>query len=228
MGVKQFCINIEGMPFDQVDEIIDKYLAAGGNLSEGVEWRGDYIYFGLDYELDTYFWNIIVNYAEEDEDVPELTIDQLDEHLGLVKPTQKETIMTNEITDMKNTAILLEGLDEDTIQAYIKMCGDYLGQPIHIKGCLKTQEYLEFSDVGEGLMLYATSFLEESTKLITIEKCTTYTYTAILPERKTVTLFGTEYYEDMLAPMLSAMEEAKVPDITPSAGSGNPPIKKAL
>jgi len=228
MSVKQFCINIEGMSFDQVDEIINKYLAAGGNLSEGVEWRGDYIYFGLDSELDTYFWNIIGNYAEEDEDVPELTIDQLDEHLGLTKPTQKETIMTNEITDMKNTAVLLDGLDEDTIQAYIKMCSDC--------GCDVTaftdgasfseDKHLECCDIGNGLKLYGSDCLEPTTRLVNIEK--QITYTAHFPERKTVTLFGTEYYEDMLAPMLSAMEDAKATNMTPSAGSGNPPIKKAL
>jgi len=47
-------------------------------------------------------------------------------------------------------------------------------------------------------------------------------------ERKTVTLFGVEYYEDMLVPMLSAMEDAKVPNVTPSAGGGTPPDKKIL
>jgi len=228
MKVKPFCINIEGMSNQQVDDILNKSLAAGGNFSEGIEVRRLYKYFGLDHNLDTYFWNIAETYAEEDEDVIELRFDQLDEYLGLTKSTQKETIMTSEINDMKNTAILPEGLDEDTIQAYIKMCGDC--------GCDVTgftdrdsfseDKYLECCDIGNGLKLYGSDCLEPTTRPINIEKNTTYTVT--LPERKTVTLFGTEYYEDMLAPMLSAMEDAKVPDITPSAGSGTPPIKKSL
>ena len=170
--------------------------------------------------------------------MPELTIDQLDEHLGLTKPTQKETIMTDEITDMKNTAILLEGLDEDTIQAYIKMCSD--------RGCDVTtftdgesfseDKYLECCDICNGLKLYRSDYLEPTTRLINIEKNTTYKVNFV--ERKTVTLFGSEYYEDMLQPMLESMADAKVVvgvvpvvgdnKITPLAGGGRPPDKKIL
>ena len=137
-------------------------------------------------------------------------------------------IVTNEITDMKNTAILLEGLDEDTIQAYIKMCND-CGCDVTAftdRDSFSEDKYLECCDIGNGLKLYGSDCLEPTTRLINIEKNTTYKVNFV--ERKTVTLFGTKYYEDMLAPMLSAMEDAKVPDITPSAGSGTPPIKKSL
>ncbi|AHK11131.1 hypothetical protein S14_19 [Shewanella sp. phage 1/4] len=147
-------------------------------------------------------------------------IDQLDEHLGLTT-TQEETIMPNEIIDMKNTAILLEGLDEETIQVYVEMCG-YEQYSVH------NRKYLECVDVGCGFKVYSADELEHTTKLITLEKQTIYKVTSA--KRKTVTLFGTEYYEDMVASMLSTMEGAKVPTnggtLTPRAGSGTPPDKK--
>lgn len=201
----------------------------GGTIIEdiGYDHRRYYDYFGVDYRLETRFWNNVDAYSNVGTRVPELTLDRLDEHLGLItKPIQKETIMTNEITDMVNTAIVLEGLDKETVTAYVGLCEDYLGRSVIIKGNLQTMPYLALSEIGDGLVLYATNTLESSTKLVTVEKKTVYSIAPV--ERKTVTLFGSEYYEDMLVPMLSAMEDAKVPNVTPSAGGGTPPDKKIL
>jgi len=144
----------------------------GGTIIEdiGYDHRRYYDYFGVDYRLETRFWNKVDAYSNVSTRVPELTLDQLDEHLGLTTPAKKETIVTNEITDMKNTAIALEGLDKETVTAYVGLCEDYLGRSVIIKGNLQTMPYLALSEIGNGLVLYATNTLESSTKLVTVEK----------------------------------------------------------
>jgi hypothetical protein len=225
--VKPFCIHIQGMSYDQIEEILTKAVAAGGILEEDMQAKGNYPYFGLDGELETYFGSNPLYYSRGEEAAPVITLNQLDEHLGLTtKPPQKKIIMRDEITDMVNTAIVLEGLDKETVNAYITLCEDSVGKNITLKGSLLGMPYLELSNIGTGLCLYATTMLEDHTKIVTVEKKITYSVVPV--ERKTVTLFGSEYYEDMLQPMLEAMDEAKVVNVKPMAGGGTPPDKKIL
>lgn len=140
--------------------------------------------------------------------------------------------MTNEITDLRNTAIKLEGMRNGDIQAYLDACEQQgIGtNDIVIQEINKYTIYLESVDLnfGGGCKVYeATNELELNTQLINFTSKTTWTATPVL-EREVVTLFGTEYYADMIQPILATLESAKVKvdDTSVSTqGTGTPPTR---
>jgi hypothetical protein len=224
MSVRPFCINIEDMSFDQVKEIFSKAIAAGGKYIEGVESMSVYSYFGIDYELETYFWNKVGCYSSDDINVPLITIDQLDEYLGL---TTEENKVENTITDLRNTAIKLDVMRKEDIEAYVsaaKLQGSGVSHYVNNGGWADT-EYIECVDVGAGYKLYFSDQLEPTTQIINFVT----TWKAIPVEREKVVLFGEEYYVDELKTLLGGSTIAKVGGvITPSAGGGVPPDKKIV
>lgn len=238
---KPFCIKYEDwMTDEQVAEVFDKAVSCGAYLLEGVfgvheEFGGTntykarhWMYFGINYEGDTYFADNLISF-----DRCVIRLDQVDSHLnldsGVSGQLEQGGIMTNKITDLRNTAIKLGGMKSEDIRQYIIACES---QCIDISAIsdLVDAKYIEcfrdklfcVGDVGN---------LEMDTILINFTSNTTWEATVVEGTRATITLFGEEYYVDMIQPMLDSMAAAKVSSdggITPKAGSGNPPDKKLV
>lgn len=226
MNFKPFYINIQDMTDEQVCEILNKSIAAGAVLREDVSASCGYRYFGVDYDSETIFWDKTTPYSNECTIAIEITLDQVDEHLGLTKPKQttttQENIMTNEITDLRNTAIKLEGMRNEDIQAYLDAC-ELQGSLVTVPILGANREgYMEYCDGGVGFNVYRVyEELETSTQLINFTSKTTWTATPVV-EREVVTLFGTDYYADMIQPLLDTLEAAKVGGVS-TQGTGTPP-----
>lgn len=110
MNFKPFCINIENMTDEQVREIFDKAVKAGAVINETVGgYNQGYAYFGVDYDNDTMFYNHVDDYHINGVFAKLITIEELDEHLGITKQSTKTPF------DLRNTKIDVRKRDENGV-----------------------------------------------------------------------------------------------------------------
>lgn len=250
MKFKPFCVKYEDwMTDEQVDSVLEKAVSAGARRRYGVvgldkpakyfftpsDWR----YFGVTEYNNTDSYDCRLDFGE---DAVLITLDQVDAHLGLTNPDPVAEIpmQPKSLTNVKLDCRKPDGnVDEELSRAFQEACFEqgiewrYSGAGVdHLDaGFLFTDEnFLTFVNRGE---YYFKNDSNQEIKF-TYERKLVWDYEIVAKEepteRKVVTIGGVEYYEDMIAPLLEAMQSAKVAVgdnvVSPMAGGGTPPSTK--
>jgi hypothetical protein len=253
LRVKPFYIQHEDWMTDQeVQRVLDNAVSVGVTRCRGVaglDKEADYPftpsiwrYFVVDGENNTRCFDNVVYFGK---DAVLLTLDQVDEHLGLTKPESVTNLVTNTPKSLANVKLDCRkpdgSIDEELSRAFQEACFEQgIGWEDEFEN-IEIQEGCYFLYTGHEMLLYSdendrTDFeAEPETEIkFTYERKLVWDYEIVAKEepveRKVVTIGGVEYYEDMIAPMLEDMQSAKVVSgdnvVSPMAGSGNPPDKK--
>lgn len=252
MKFKPFYIEYESwMTDEEVQEVLDKAVSAGANYDNQVESVTGFtmrsfnpklwVYFGVGEDFVTMCSDLVIGFGEG---AVLLTLDQVDSHLGLTKPEVVTDTVVNTPKSLANVKLDCRkpdgSVDEELSRAFQEAC---FGQGIGWATSGKTVKYegshFLFVEDDDLKLRYAEDFEyfkdHANTEIkFTYERKLTWEYEIVAKEepaeRKVVTIGGVEYYEDMIAPLLEAMQSAKVGSgdkvVSPMAGSGNPPDKK--
>lgn len=229
MKFKPFCVKYEDwMTDEQVQEVLDKAVSAGASYDTQVESVTGFTlrsfkpylwgYFGVDEMNETECYDDIESFGK---DAVLLTLDQVDDHLGLAKPetVAETTVQPKSLANVKLDCRKPDGsVDEELSRAFqeacfeqgIAWCGDREFEDgcgfIYTSGNNLSCSYEEDSD-------YFHKEEEQEIKF-TYERKLVWDYEIVQKEspveRKVVTIAGVDYYEDMIAPMLEAMQSARV------------------
>lgn len=252
LRVKPFYIEYESWMTDEdVQEVLDKAVSAGASYDNQVESVTGFtlrsfnpylwVYFGVGEEFVTMCSDLVAGFGE---DAVLITLYQVDAHLGLTKPepVTETAVQPKSLANVKLDCRKPDGsVDEELSRAFQEACFEQgIGWEDEFEN-IEIQEGCNFLYTGLEKLLYSdennrTDFESEPEKEIkfTYERKLVWDYEIVAKEepveRKVVTIGGVEYYEDMIAPMLEAMQSAKVVSgdnvVSPMAGSGNPPDKK--
>lgn len=232
MKFKPFCVKYEDwMTNEQVNLVLEKAIMSGATnraMVKSLHPYNDYIfnpseweYFGVTYRGYT---DAYAHTSYFGEDAVLLTLDQVDGHLGLTKPDA----VTNHVAQPKSLAnVKLDcrkpdgSVDEELSRAFQEACFEQgIGWEDEFEN-IEIQDGCYFLYTGHETLLYSdkndrTDFDAEPEKEIkfTYERKLVWDYEIVAKEepaeRKVVTIGGVEYYEDMIAPMLEAMQSARV------------------
>ena len=226
MNFKPFCIKYEDwMTDEQVDLVLKKAVECGAierwvvrSLNEDSYNTFDpdfWEYFGVD-DLHVTECHDSVESFGEGADL--LTLDQVDEHLGLTKPAA--IVQPKSLANVKLDCRKPDGsVDEELSRAFQEACFE---QGIYWATSGAVVKYLDkqFLFVEGGSLTHEVDDFEYFKDHVTTEIKFTYERKLVLDyeivakeepaERKVVTIGGVEYYEDMIAPMLEAMQSARV------------------
>lgn len=232
MRVKPFYIKYESwMTEQQVQSVFDKAVKCGAVAWEGLSGSGFrtkvpygcYFYFGVRggdtctcLSDDIGYYGSAIN----------ITLDQVDEHLGLVKPTPNQPSLLGTKIDLRKPD---GSVDKELSTAFQEACFEqgiqwgYNGDKVsRLSAC--------YLFVDDCLLKYDdadySSFKNHKNKQIefSYNRKLEWSIKDMTEERKIVTVGGVDYYEEDLLAAVSALEAAKVEvGITIQAGGGTPP-----
>lgn len=232
MNFKPFYIKYEGWMTDgQVQEVLNKAVSAGAKRMLGVKSLSDdkettfvftpccWRYFGVDEYNITEASDASYCFGE---DVVLLTLDQVDAHLGLDKPEPINNRVVNTPKSLANVKLDCRkpdgSVDEELSRAFQEACFEQVIQWKDNGSTIRKLQinylYTNGSCITYGIV--ADNFNSDHRKEIkfTYERKLVWDYEVVAkeepPERKVITIGGVEYYEDLIAPMLEAIESARV------------------
>lgn len=231
LSVKPFCVKYEAwMTDEQVDSVLKKAVKCGAierwvvrslNGDSSDTFNPDFWeYFGVDEVNDTECYGRVEDFGE---DTVLLTLDQVDAHLGLAppEPVAETTVQPKPLANVKLDCRKPDGsVDEELSRAFQEACfeqgifwyGDDKGEY-----CFEDITDFIYTDGdsitwGESISAFEDSKPPEIK--FTYERKLVWDYEIVAKEepteRKVVTIGGVEYYEDMIAPMVEAMQSARV------------------
>lgn len=230
--VKPFYIKLEPwMANVQVAEVFDKAVQCGARLVDEVEgvhengwcpphsWR----LFGVGKDGGAVCWDKISYFGEG---AVEITLDQVDEHLGLNKPTVPKQLLRGTKLDLRKPD---GSVDKELSAAFQEACFEQ-----GIGWCDGDQQiYLtrgfSFLYVESNGLSYGSCgevFKNDENKQIqfSYNRKLEWSIKDMTEQRKVITLGGVEYYEDDVMGALALLETAKVVDDGVSTqGGGTPP-----
>lgn len=239
--VKPFYIKYESwMTSKDVAEVFDKAISVGVYLKEGVRTyhhpeSGDvylpehFTYFGVNGDIETY----LTDYASYFGDgTIQITLDQVDGHLGLVKVDKLVDSTPQSLVGCKIDLRNEDGsVDSELSAAFQEACfsqGLKWRRSGSVTHCDKPFLYVDDDYLGHGTEHVV--FLEDSNKEVKFEferKLNwSVKYMTNETTRKIVDIGGVSYYEDKLLEAVQLLESAKVVEsgvATPMAGGGVPP-----
>lgn len=243
MNFKPFYIKYEKwMTYTQVAEVFDKAVMLGAIMMEGVDSHHEagckaccycpdhFMFFGVDLWGDTYFSDSFGGYGEN---AVCITLDQVDEHLGLTSKEDNGRINLQQSKgtnpDLCNTAVrVFDGSGHLNAYGYMAACVND-GISVTDNTPWYSYEYLEVSTGEHGYILKPCNALKPETKLINFKYNLTWEIEPMETSetREIVVIGGEEYYADAVPAMLDAIAAAKVSGgVIPQAGSGTPPDEK--
>lgn len=232
--VKPFYIKYEPwMANVQVAEVFDKAVQCGARLVDEVEgvhengwcpphsWR----LFGVGKDGGAVCWDKISYFGEG---AVEITLDQVDEHLGLNKPTVPKQSLCGTKIDLRKAD---GSVDEELSAAFQEACFEQgiswcAGKTIQSFPNMRflfvnERKILTFIDKDEGG--YFNNHKNKQIKFSYNRKLE-WSFKDMTEQRKVITLGGVEYYEDDVMAALVLLEAAKVVDDGVSTqGGGTPP-----
>lgn len=237
--VKPFYIKYEGwMTSKDVAEVFDKAISVGVYLKEGVrtyhhpESEDVYLpehfaYFGVNCDIETYLTDYASYFGD---DTIQITLDQVDGHLGLVKVDKLVDSTPQSLVGCKIDLRNEDGsVDSELSAAFQEAC---FAQGLNWYG----DSYVKFIDkpflyVSNHGITYSdkeSTFLNAADKEIKFEferKLNwSVKYMTNETTRKIVEIGGVSYYEDKLLEAVQLLESAKVVDSGVSTmGTGTPP-----
>lgn len=196
---------IKGLTKELAKLVVEKAVMAGANLHDNEENLDNFFNcLGVDYDNDTL---VDTEDSWEEGDNILLTLDQLDEHLGLVPDTKCSNLRNVKIDLLKPDG----SIDEDLSVAFQKAVQDIVGSYSHSNGIKYTNK--RFLYVGEeGQLTYSNTkewFDGDPRKQITFKPIISWE-AEYVPEtpvntRKTVSLpNGVKVYEDELELLVSS------------------------
>lgn len=232
LSIKPFCVKYEDwMTDEQVDSVLKKAIECGAierwvvrSLNEGISDTFDpdfWEYFGVDDVNETECHDSARSFGK---DVILLELDQVDEHLGLAKPepVAETAVQPKSLANVKLDCRKPDGsVDEKLSRAFQEACFEqgiyWYGEDEGVVGCLGVSEFLYTDGSGiswsGGFVVYFNEHPSPEIKF-TYERKLVWDYEIIAKEepaeRKVIIIGGVEYYEDLIAPMLGAMEAARV------------------
>ena len=232
LSVKPFCVKYEDwMTDEQVQEVLDKAVSAGASYDNQVESVTGFtlrsfnpylwVYFGVGEDFVTMCSDLVAGFGE---DAVLLTLDQVDAHLGLTKhePVAETPVQPKSLANVKLDCRKPDGsVDEELSRAFQEACFEQgIGWEDEFEN-IEIQEGCYFLYTGHEMLLYSdendrTDFeAEPETEIkFTYERKLVWDYEIVAKEepaeRKVVTIGGVEYYEDMIAPMIEAIQSARV------------------
>lgn len=239
--VKPFYIKYEEwMTSKDVAGVFDKAISVGVYLKEGV-WTyhhpesGDvylpeqFTYFGVNCDIETHFTHYVSYFGD---DTIQITLDQVDAHLGLVTVDKSANATPQSLVGCKIDLRNEDGsVNSELSAAFQEACfaqGLKWRRGGSVTHCDKPFLYVHGTYLSHGI-LYEV-FLEDSNKEIKFEferKLNwSVKYMTNETTRKIVEIGGVNYYEDKLLEAVQLLESAKVVDsgvATPMAGGGIPP-----
>lgn len=238
--VKPFYIKYEEwMTKEDVATVLSKAVLCGAIKMEGVDGVHDsedwypvpfdvFNFFGVNWDNVTYFSERVFKYSVQ------ITLDQVDEHLGLTRVDKSADATPQSLVGCKIDLRNEDGsVNSELSAAFQEACfSQGIGWPT---GNLDTSNYTHYPfiyvsenglDVGwrdnifHGHKYKEVKFEFERKLNWSVKYMTNET------TRKTVEIGGVSYYEDKLLEAVQLLESAKVVDsgvATPMAGTGTPP-----
>lgn len=231
----------EWMRTADVVVVLDKAISCGAILDEGIYGHHNYYdsgylhrdgtfkLFGVNSFGDTYLCDIIDGFGK---DAVEITLDQVDDHLGLIKVDKSANATPQSLVGCKIDLRNEDGsVNSELSAAFQEACfsqGLKWRRSGSVTHCDKPFLYVDDDYLGHGTEHVV--FLEDSNKEVKFEferKLNwSVKYMSNETTRKTVEIGGVSYYEDKLLEAVQLLESAKVVDsgvATPMAGGGVPP-----
>lgn len=231
LSVKPFCVKYEDwMTDEQVDSVLKKAVKCGAieryavrSLNEGISDTFDpdfWEYFGVDDVNETECHDSVESFGE---DVVILTLDQVDAHLGLTKPepVAETAVQPKSLANVKLDCRKPDGsVDEELSCAFQEACFEQ-GIEWIFNGNITAHLDARFLFTADNHLTFAIKnediFRNDKTSQeikFTYERKLVWDYEVVAKEepaeRKVVTIGGVEYYEDMITPMMEAMQSARV------------------
>lgn len=213
LSVKPFYIEYEDwMTDEQVQELLHNSVIKGARLCRTVRSLSNsvncvfdpscWVYFGVDKNGDTATYDDTYAFGEG---AVLLTLDQVDAHLGLTKPTPVvgTVVQPKSLDNVKLDCRKPDGsVDEGLSRAFQEACFEQ-GITWALSG--NTASHLDACFLFTNDLTLTFVFRDEDYFMSHSSQEIKFTY-----ERKVVTIGGVEYYEDMIAPLLEAMQSARV------------------
>lgn len=230
MNFKPFYIKYESwMTEEQVVQVLDKAVIAGAVLFEDPLARGRsrshitpaiWKYFGVDIDNETYFSDD-EHYYGRGSDAIEITLEQVDYHLGLNK--------SKEITDLTNCAVLITNengiLDVDKLNAVLDAAGESL---YFQKFSQSAEKYILIGDI----YITVSNEIHHGFKLVDFKYNRKLEWSATMAEeREIVTIGGVDYDAAKLEELMEELAASELyggrfgvgGDITVMGGGGSTP-----